>query len=895
MTIPEYITIKTSNETVANLSPESDGLIDCYVSTRINGESTLSFRLPANSSKLQYITPECEIWTDERVYYLRKDDAIDYERSSDGKLWAKVMAEERWYELDTEYIEPYISNDPGIPTPADLAVIIVSGGSDLSGGLYSVGSAAHALYAILEGSDWSLGTVDVPGTHDLESEKESRLANIKLVGETWKGGIFIWDSINKTLSFRNAETYQPYSGFQIKYAKNLKHITKTQSNRIVTKLYPFGHEDLDIASVNDGKKYIENHDYTAAEYVGIMRFPDIHDAHELKDRATLELAVISQPRYLYKVRSVDLRTLPEYSHEDFDIGHMADIIDPHIASDSPQLRIMRHRYNLFMPWQCELDIGHPEERLAEMLKTSFNTTGYLSGIFNSAGKVSGLHLFDGSVISKKIADAAVDASKFNTKQIILTDDVWTDNSPSSGYVSWNSHYLFYNGVKYAINSGNTNKKYVCWRKDISDSIYQTYTESEFATITLKDYDFVIVVNNDGEHDVAWYNRLARGFVGSVFIADAAIKEAHIANLAVTDAKINSLSANKLTAGTIDTSVINITGLSADDVSETTSKKWAAESGATIGANWNSNLSNIPGSLKAPSGSGLYLSPTHLGFYDGSIWKTYMDNSGNFYLGGTGGKLQWNAATNVLTVDGSIKTSSGSTLNLDYVTSGTIGASYISVTSLSAINANLGTVTAGSITSNTTINVGTDARVGYNIYMGVSGTTNDRKIEFVDASGYEAYISFANSTKELRFYGHNDVRIYGGLDLFLGAWGDIVLSSGFGVYIGSSSSSNKVLRKNDGDSYYAASSHTHDNRYYTETECDTNFIGSGSGTYGRITHLNHTTNGIVVRFSSSDSYSIYNAAYNSATYLLKSAGWDGTFTNGDGDTVTVVDGQITKVT
>ena len=55
----------------------------------------------------------------------------------------------------------------------------------------------------------------------------------------------------------------------------------------------------------------------------------------------------------------------------------------------------------------------------------------------------------------------------------------------------------------------------------------------------------------------------------------------------------------------------------------------------------------------PSGSGLYLGTDHMGFYNGSAWKTFTDNSGNFYLGGTSGKLVWNAGTDSLSITGSI--------------------------------------------------------------------------------------------------------------------------------------------------------------------------------------------------------------------------------------------------
>jgi len=76
-----------------------------------------------------------------------------------------------------------------------------------------------------------------------------------------------------------------------------------------------------------------------------------------------------------------------------------------------------------------------------------------------------------------------------------------------------------------------------------------------------------------------------------------------------------------------------------------------EDNATKGATWGTNLANIPGMLCSPSGAGLYLSSTNLGYYDGGDWKTYMDNSGNFYLGGTSGKFQWVASTDTLTISG----------------------------------------------------------------------------------------------------------------------------------------------------------------------------------------------------------------------------------------------------
>ena len=79
-----------------------------------------------------------------------------------------------------------------------------------------------------------------------------------------------------------------------------------------------------------------------------------------------------------------------------------------------------------------------------------------------------------------------------------------------------------------------------------------------------------------------------------------------------------------------------------------------------GSNSTFDLSSAPGT---PSVTGLYLGSTNLGYYKagaGAGWKTYMDSSGNFYLGGTAGALQWNGST--LSIEGDINITGGATAN-----------------------------------------------------------------------------------------------------------------------------------------------------------------------------------------------------------------------------------------
>ena len=67
------------------------------------------------------------------------------------------------------------------------------------------------------------------------------------------------------------------------------------------------------------------------------------------------------------------------------------------------------------------------------------------------------------------------------------------------------------------------------------------------------------------------------------------------------------------------------------------------------------MNALPNSITT---AGLYLGSNNLGYHDGSAYKSYMDSSGNFYLGGTSGALQWNGTT--LSIEGNITITGGQT-------------------------------------------------------------------------------------------------------------------------------------------------------------------------------------------------------------------------------------------
>lgn len=143
-------------------------------------------------------------------------------------------------------------------------------------------------------------------------------------------------------------------------------------------------------------------------------------------------------------------------------------------------------------------------------------------------------------------------------------------------------------------------------------------------------------------------------------------------------------------------------------------------------------------------------------------------------------MQGNVVARKITLTGTVENSS---INTSTITAGTINGGTI----------NGAQIIGGSITSNTDININRDIRVGNNIYLGLSGQTNDRRIEFVDSGAYRSFIGFTDATKQLEVYSANDLRLSSGLDVTISG---MSATLPYQSYLGSYASSNKIVVQSD---------------------------------------------------------------------------------------------------
>ena len=175
-----------------------------------------------------------------------------------------------------------------------------------------------------------------------------------------------------------------------------------------------------------------------------------------------------------------------------------------------------------------------------------------------------------------------------------------------------------------------------------------YTASAWKTYIAADGTFAF--SGDANNYVTW-NGTTLSIKGNVIITAGSVPNSLVTGL-------GSLA----TKSSVDLSTVEVTNKSLFNVDSAASTKLSGiANGATVGATWGVNLGSIPATLGAPSGTGLFLSSTYMGFYTASAWKTYIDNVGNLILGDIAGGntgMSWSQAAGTLTIKGAITATSG---------------------------------------------------------------------------------------------------------------------------------------------------------------------------------------------------------------------------------------------
>lgn len=311
---------------------------DIIVTGEVNGADTLEFKLPYSDEKRTTIDNKKSVQIVDDTYRIR---TLTDEKATDGSIITSVYAEAAFYDL------AYSAEKQTTEFNAALAV--------------------EPMRYALEGTGWSVGTVDVSTLRTWTCEDDNALAILRSV-QSIHGGDLIFDSKNRLVHLFVFSG--KVSGALFAYRKNLNSIKRVVDTRsLITRLYAVGKDGMTFASINGGKPYVEDYTYTGEIRVSTLDLSNFTNPYQMLEFTKMRMAEYGKPRVSYVLSAMDLSVLTGYEHEQWALGDIVTVDDRDL-NITLETRIIRRQYNLQEPWKTVLELSSKLRELGD----SSNTT-----------------------------------------------------------------------------------------------------------------------------------------------------------------------------------------------------------------------------------------------------------------------------------------------------------------------------------------------------------------------------------------------------------------------------------------------------------------------------------------------------------------------------------------
>ncbi len=294
----------------------------------------MEFKLPWNDSKRVYLDNEKQVQVAHDIYRIR---TLTDEKGADGTgILTTVYAEAAFYDLTfSAEKQPREFN-------ADLP-------------------SAPMSYA-LEGTGWSLGVVDVTTKRTWQCQEKNALAILRMTQQI-HGGDLVFDSRNRLVSLLTFSGSD--SGALFAYKKNLTSIKRVVDTRsLVTRLYAYGKDGMTFATINGGREYMENYEYSNEVRVSTLDLSNFTNPYQMLEFTNMRLAEYSKPRVSYVLSAMDLSVLTGYEHERWSLGDIVTVDDRDLNL-TIKTRVVRRQYNLQEPWKTVLELSSKLRELGD--------------------------------------------------------------------------------------------------------------------------------------------------------------------------------------------------------------------------------------------------------------------------------------------------------------------------------------------------------------------------------------------------------------------------------------------------------------------------------------------------------------------------------------------------
>lgn len=254
-----------------------------------------------------------------------------------------------------------------------------------------------ALQLAFAGTGWTIKESNVTKKRTISMTNSSALQILSQALKTYRAEIKI-DSINHTVSI--FETVGSDKGAYFSSQLNLKKLdVQTTSADFYTEIEPYGKDGLTIETVNDGKIYLENHQYSDKVKRYIWKDERYTIPESLKEDAEAKLSDMSKPYVSYTVDILELSHA--YPFLAFEIGDIVTIIDSTTGTKEQQRIVKIDRYP-DEPVNDQCTLANKTLTFDEQIQKYESTSNTVDNITNDNGQVDG-DTIDG-IYSEQVID-----------------------------------------------------------------------------------------------------------------------------------------------------------------------------------------------------------------------------------------------------------------------------------------------------------------------------------------------------------------------------------------------------------------------------------------------------------------------------------------------------------
>jgi len=322
-------------------SLEGSGLVDLVYEERFAQSETLTFTIRAADRRAALIGDDMEIRWRGRVFFVFEPRKY---RASSGEALIEYECPALWNRL---------ADRKKVGT-LDLFALTIAQGLDL----------------ILDGTGWTgevTDDVDLAALWYLNSNDASVLDLVRKWAKI-TGTEVAFDTLGKIVTLRQQLGANRGVGFR--YGRNMRTIERRSNPPAVTRLYPFGRDDIGIVSVEpEGKPYVEDFTfYTAqgltedearARYLREEIWTDTSftEPAGLYAGALARLSTRAAARLSYEMAVVDLAELTHLPSDVYAVGDRVRVYDGDLGINVTT-RVVRIVRRPLEPWASEVELSY---------------------------------------------------------------------------------------------------------------------------------------------------------------------------------------------------------------------------------------------------------------------------------------------------------------------------------------------------------------------------------------------------------------------------------------------------------------------------------------------------------------------------------------------------------